>query len=254
MMDLQIFLKIAQTGIFAFLLIGCAHKVQPIETLQGETLTKLTLNSYTWHDGSTGGDYGIGVGWTIELLPAEYETVFDVVTAGHPKDTSLITIPAEYEWVKDDSANLISDPIMVNKLVTIPAEYMTVTETVVVEPEHTGYYLSDATYNADGTINTPKTVTQRVIPAKVRQEKRRVVKTPARTVEHMVPIERRAGYRRVVKTPASTKERPWFVGPYYLPKKVEAQPWRFLIKKPQDEIVHIFDDFDDLTTFVHTLK
>lgn len=251
---MRVLIKVTQPTIFALLLMGCAHSVEPSEPLQDKTITKLTPNPSSWHDGSKGGDYGIGEGWSIELLPAEYETVFDVVTLGHPTASSLISIPAEYEWVKDNRADQSDEPIMVRKLVTTPAEFMTITENIVLQPKSSGYYLTDTTYHSDGSIGTPKTVKLRVIPAEVRQVERRVMKTPARTIERMVPVERRKGYRRVVKNPAKTAERPWDVGPYYKPRKVEAQPWRFLIRKPIGEIVYVFDDFDNLTAFTDSLK
>ncbi len=247
------FIKVTQPIIFALVLIGCAHSVPATEPVQDKTITKVIPDSIPLHDGSTGGDYGIGEGWSIEILPAEFETVFDVVTLGHPADTSLIHIPAEYEWVRDESADT-DEPIMVKKLDTIPAEYMTITETIVIEPEQNGYYLTEATYTAYGNIIAPKTVKQKVIPAKVKQEERRVVKTPARTVERMVPVERRKRYRRVVKTPAHAKERRWFVGPYYSPRIVEVQPWRFLIKTPDGSVLYVIDDFDVLTSFVDRFK
>jgi len=228
---LSIFTKIAQSTVCALLLMGCSHTGQPKEAHQVKTNIAQTPDNALWHDGSRGGAYGIGKDWSIELLPPEYETIFDVVTLGHPRDNSLITIPAEYEWVKDNSAD--GEPEMALKLVVIPAEYMTVTDTIIVEPESTEYYLSDASYNTDGSINTPKTVKLRSVPAVTRERERQVVKTPARTVERMVPLETRKGFRQVVKTPSSTRERPWFVGPLYMPKVVEAQPWRFLIKHPR---------------------
>ena len=251
---LRVSIKITQPIIYALLLIGCADSIQSTEPAQDKTITKLTPNSIPWHDGSKGGDYGIGEGWSIEILPAEFETVLDAVTLGHPADTSLIHTPAEYEWIRDESEDLTGEPTMVSELITIPAKYMTITETVVVKPEHTGYYLTDATYTAYGSIITPKTVKQKVIPAEVRQEERRVMKTPERLIHRMVPLERRKGYRRVVKTPSSFNDRPWFIGPYYTPRIVETQPWRFLIKKPNDGIVHVFDDINDLTTFMDSLK
>jgi len=253
---LPIFTKIAQSTVCALLLMGCAHTGQPKEAHQVKTNSPQTPDTALWHDGSRGGAYGIGIGWSIELLAADYETVLDQFTVGSPTGgIELISIPAEYEWIKDDNEDLSGEPIMTSQLVTIPAEYMTVKETIVVKPENTDYYLTDATYNTDGSIKTPKIVKPRHRPAETRQEERRVVKVPKRTVERMLPLERRKGFRRVVKTPASTMEdTSLFFGPYYMPKVVEAQPWRFLIKHPTGGIVHVFDDFDNLTAFVEGLK
>lgn len=252
--ELRVLIKITQPTICALLLMGCAHSVEPSEPLQDKIITKVTPDSVLWHDGSKGGDYGIGEGWSIELVPAEYETVFDVITVSSPTGSELITIPAEYEWIRDDSADLSGDPIMVPKLVTIPAEYMTVTETIVVKPQQTSYYLTDAIYTPDGSIKSPKTVKPRFIPAVVRHEERQVINVPERTVERVIPLERRKGYRRVVKTPARVTSKPFYLGPYYSRRFQEAQPWRFLIKNPKGSAVHLFDDFETLATFVDDLK
>ena len=242
----------AYSTVFTLFLMGCTHTGQPQEAHQVKANSTQMPDLALWHDGFAGGDYGIGEGWSIEILQAEYETVLDTVIYGHPTDTSLIKIPAEYEWVKDDSAN--GEPETVLKLVTIPAEYMTVTQTIFVKPESIEYYLSDASYNADGSIHTPKIVNLRSVPEVTRQEERQVLKTPEHTEERMVPIETRKGFRRVVKKPVSFKERPWIVGPFYSPRLAESQPWRFLIKNPSGDIADVFYDFEALTAFVDSLE
>jgi len=253
---MTVFTKISQLMVFALSLTGCAHTVDRKAPVKEITVVKQALKPTHWHDGSKGGKYGIGDGWSIEILPAEYETIFEVGTLGHPRESRLISIPAEYMWIKDESVDTNKDPIMVSQLVTLPAQYMTVTEDIVVKPASKEYYFTDVKYNTDGSVNTPKTVKLRTNPAVIKQKNRRVVKVPARTVERMLPldIEKRNGYRRVVKTPARNVERPWFVGPYYLPKVVESQPWRFLIRKPNDGIVHVFDNFEHLTAFIDSLN
>jgi hypothetical protein len=230
--------------------------VAPEEPLQDKRIITQPSILNLWHDGSKGGTYGIGEGWSIELLPADYVTVLGEITVSPPAGgIELISIPAEYEWIKDHNEDLTGEPIMTHQLVTIPAEYETMTETVVVKPENTDYYLTDATYNTDGSINTPKIVKARHRPAETRQEERRVVKVPKRTVERMVPLERRRGYRRVVKIPARTMEdTSYFFGPLYEYRTVKAQPWRFLIKRPSGVIVHVFDSFEDLTAFIDSLN
>jgi len=249
-------MKIGQQTIFALLLIGCTHNVAPVEVLAIDPINTQTPNPYFWHDGSTGGEYGIGDGWSIELLPADYGTELQGFTVGPPAaGNPFIPIPAEYEWVKDDTEDLSGDPIMVEKLITVPAEYMTVTETIVVRPAATEYYLSEADYNADGGLNTPITVKRRNMPTQTKQVERQVVKRPERTEWRTVPLERRKGYRRVLKTAAGyTEDTSAYHGPYYLPKVIETNPWRFLIKKPNAGIVHVFDKYEDLTAFIDSFK
>lgn len=252
----QIIIKLALPTVYTLLLVGCAHGVEPIDPSQEQINIIESQVPALWHDGSIGGVFGIGEGWSIELLPVEFETVTESFTTNPPAGgIELIAIPAEYEWVEDNSEDLSRDPIMVSKLVTLPAEYETVIETIIVKPEHTTYYLTEAKYSADGSIKTPRTVKQQHMPATTRQEERRVVKLPERTVERIVPLERRKGYRRIVKTPARTMEdTSLFFGPYYTTRVAEAQPWRFLIKRPNGGIVHVFDDYEDLSTFIDSLK
>lgn len=252
---MRILIKIGQQTIFALLLVGCAHNVVPSEPSQDETISPETLDPHRWHDGSNGGEYGIGEGWKIEILPAEYETILESFMTNPPAGgIELIVIPAEYEWVKDDNEDLTGEPVMVEKLVTIPIEYEWVEQTLVTKPAGIEYYLTEATYNTDGSLSTPRLVKPESIPAKTQRKDMRVVKTPERKTWQTVPLERRLGYRLVLKTPARTEEdTSLFFGPYYQPRIAVAQPWRFLIRKPNDGIVHVFDNYEDLTAFVDSL-
>ena len=70
--------------------------------------------------------------------------------------------------------------------IEIPAEYETVTETVVVQEATTELVTIPPTFNPDGTIATPARTTERTIPSVSKTETRRRIKTPARTVERIV--------------------------------------------------------------------
>jgi len=179
---LRIFIKLAQPTLFALALMGCAHSVEPKAPNQTKIVITQKFESALWHDGTIGGIYGIGEGWSIEILRPEYE------------------------WVEDESEDLSGDPVMISTLITLPAEYEAVTDTITVEREKTEYYLTKAIYNSDGTIKTAKIVKPRIIPAVTKEETRQVVIVPERTVERTVPLERRKGYRRVVKLPDRTME------------------------------------------------
>lgn len=209
---------------------------------------------YSWHDGSEGGVYGIGEGWSIDLLPAKYENITETLKVGDPISPPLKTIPPEYEWIKEDSEDLNGEAVMTLTFVTLPAEYETVTETVIVEAAKTKYYLSDTIYNSEGRVVTPRRVKRWLIPAVTEERERRVVKTPERTVERIIPLDKRKGYRRVVKTPARTVEVKLPSISRTITSKVEAQPWRFIIKNPDGQIAHSFDDFEALTAFTDSLK
>ena len=244
---MQIFMKLIANFTLALFFMACAHA--PASENIGQAIT-----SYDWHDSSKGGIYGIGEGWSIEVLPPKYETVTETYTLIH-ENLGLVTVPAQYEWIKDDSEDLSGEPIIVSTLVTLPAEYKMVIDTYIVENEKTEYSMSDAVYNSEGVILTPRHVKQQVIPVVTGLRERQVLKTPERTVERMIPVERRKGYRYVVKIPASTIENP---APSTEEKtetrRVMSQPWTFIIKNSDGKGVHSFDNFDDLTVFTDSLK
>jgi len=210
------------------------------------------FESALWHDGTKGGIYGIGEGWSIEILRPEYEWVTETTVVHESRP--LISVPAEYEWVEDESEDLSGDPVMISTLITLPAEYEAVTDTITVEREKTEYYLTKAIYNSDGTIKTAKIVKPRIIPAVTKEETRQVVIVPERTVERTVPLERRKGYRRVVKLPARTMEDTTPFPTQTKSRKIQIRPWRFVIKNPDKQTAYIFDDFGDFTVFMDSLK
>jgi len=96
----------------------------------------------------------------------------------------LETIPAEYETV---SETVVVQGASV-EYVQLPPSYETVQETIVLQPEYVA---------ADGTK----------VPAITEEYSRRVVKTPASTVERTIPAVTKQVTRRVVKTPSRTVEK-----------------------------------------------
>jgi uncharacterized protein YggE len=112
-------------------------------------------------------------------------------------NVDLVSIPAVYETV---SETVVVQPASV-EYVTIPPTYETVTETVTTQEASTELIVIPA------TAYSPARVEERVIPAVTKQVSRRVVKTPASTVERIIPAVTKQQTRRVVKTPARVEER-----------------------------------------------
>lgn len=221
-----------------------------------ETSSTQSQTPILWHDGSKGGEYGIGEGWSIDFLPPTYETFTEKQII--QQSGELLTIPATFEWIKEDS-EVLKKPKVVTKIVTIPAQYEIITEEVMVIKASAEYYFTEAIFNLDGTLKKPRTVKQRHIPAQMKNVSRRVVKVPARTVERTVTaplkvFERRNGYVRVVKTPARTIERDIPDVFRTETKKREKHPLRFAIKNPDGDLAHIFDTFEGLTAFTESFK
>lgn len=229
---------------------------QALEVSEGHQVQKSDTQShlYKWHDGTKGGLYGIGDDWSIELSAAQYgyETQ-TYLTGEHHHHQAFKIIPAEYEWVKDDTEDLNGEIETV--LVSIPAEYMTVTETIASELAKTEYYFQDAKYDSNGSILKPKTIGFRKIPAVTKEVTRRVVKSPSKTEERLVPLERKRGFKRIVKTPYKVVAVAGAVTQYpSINVPIQIQPWKFIIKSPNGQIVHSFEDFKDLTIFIDSLK
>lgn len=111
--------------------------------------------------------------------------------------TELISVPATFETVNE---TVVVQPASV-EYVSIPPVYETVTETVVVQEASTELVVIPA------TAYSPARTTERTVPAKTSTVNRRVIRTPASTVERTVPAVTKQVARRVLKTPARTTER-----------------------------------------------
>jgi len=253
---MQIFIGLAQLAVCALLLLGCSQSVQSNETLQEKNSVTHSQTSALWHDGSTGGAYGIGEGWIIEILPAEYETFIESIILPQ-MSTELLTIPATFKWVDEDSEAFKTYQKNVIEVVTIPAKYEIITTNEEVRPARTEYYLAKPIHDSIGTVKTLGTIKERHVPPVTKDVSRRVVKVPARSEERVipnVPIVRRDGYVRIVKTPAK-------IMPRDLPDLVKTEtrkrmkfPQRFAVKRPDGEIAHVFDKYEDLTAFVNSFN
>ena len=248
-------LIVAAQPIYGFLLLtACTHNTTYSEFLQETSpAAQSSSTTTTWHDGSKGGIYGIGEGWSIELSPAEYETITETIIIHDAPRVPLFT-PAELEWVRDDTVEQSKAPILTTTLVTIPAEYETIEETVIVEPQKTEYFLTEATQGSNGEILKPRLVQHRFIPAETKQVERVVVKTPEHVIEKIEEVEQRKGYRQIVKTPAKLIEDTSPAKPKTYTGVVEKTPWQFTIKTPNGQIAHIFDDYNALKTFTDSLN
>lgn len=235
----------------SFLLIAASAAAQDNAQAPVTNKTAQALISYDWHDGSKGGVYGIGEGWSIELLAAQYG--HETQTYGSRERPVLKLIPAEYKWVKDDDKGLSDDLELETILVTIPAEYMSVTETIVLELAKTEYYFLEAKYNSFGNIVSPTTIARREIPAVTKSVTAQVTKVPATTVERRVPIKRKFGFKRVVKTPIKivAGKNKVQLPAIRIPRKIE--PARFNIKNPNGKIAYSFDNFEDFKVFERSL-
>ncbi len=247
---MRIFIKITNSIILTLLLLGCQQSDESADSLQDKISAYQSQTPAFVHDGSTGGAYGIGVLWSLEIAPPIYETYTEnsIVQEGSEE----IIISAKYKWVKEDSEVLETYPKVETKFVSIPAQFETITEVIEVKPARIEYYLTDPTYNPDGTLKTAGTVKSRDIRAVKKRVSRRVVKTPARIEER--PVARRDGYIRILKKPMTVQKRiiPGVFGT--ITKSRVKYPQRFVIKRSDGEIAHIFDTVEDFTAFTDSLK
>lgn len=158
----------------------------------------------------------------VEVIPAQYGTIEETVLVKEESE-EIRVIPARYDWVEEKvlveeaSERLITVPavygteseqLMVHPayttwkkgrgpiekidqatgeimcLVEVPAEYKTVTKTVVVQPE---------------------TTRKEVIPAKYKTVKRQVVVEPARVEKIEIPAEYSTVSKQMLVQPASER-------------------------------------------------
>lgn len=252
---MQIFIGLAQIAVCALVLMGCSQSVEFNEPLQEKNSVTQSQITALWHDGSTGGTYGIGEGWSLEILPPTYETFTEnlIVTEG----IELVTIPATFEWVKETSEILKANAKQVVEIVTIPAEYETVTAPEEVKPAQIEYYLAEPVYDSTGTLEALGGIKRRHVPAVMKNVTRRVLKVPGRSVERVipnVPLLRRDGYVRIVKTPARTLPRDVPDVTKAVTRKRVKHLQRFAVKRPNGEIAHVIDKYEDLTVFLDSLN
>ena len=226
--------------------LGCATS-DVLQSTENQVQDPLT---YAWHDGSIGGAYGIGEGWSIELLPAEYGTVTETIIKHPPVE--LVVVPAEFGWVKDDRVGFDNTPQFYTELVTIPPTFETVVQTTVLEPEKMDYHIVAPKYAADGTIETAALFVEHIIPAIISQKEIEVIKTPESVEERVVPP--REGYMRVVMKPASVKEGNPQPQHFTVTKPITVKPWTFKILNSDGMVAHSFDSFDQLTDFLESLS
>lgn len=244
---MPIFIKAIATLSLATCLMSCTH-APSVNPPQAAAL-------YDWHDGSKGGVFGIGEDWWVTLLHPEYksETVMGYFGGQTRK---LRAIPAEYEWVKDDSVGPQGEPEMTTELVETPGTHMTITEPYVLEPARTDYDLVEPVFAKDGTIETPVRVKEIHKEAIVAYRERRVVKIPAGTKERLVPVEHRPGYRRVMISPARVVEDETQPKPKAFKKtsRREVKPWRFVVTHSKSGASHSFESYDAFTDFAKSLE
>ena len=255
---LRIFIKITYSIILTLLLLGCKQGDESKDSLQDQITDSLQdqINAYQSrpnvfvHDGSTGGAYGIGEGWSVEISSPVYETYTKNIVV--QEGSEEVVSSAKYKWVKEDSEDLNIYPKVETKIVIIPPQHETVTLTIEFEPMRIEYYLSEPVYNSSGTLETAGVVKSRDIPAITKRVSRRVVKTPVRIEER--PVARRKGYVRVLKKPVTISSRT--IPAVFKPVTISRvkYPQRFVIKRPDGEIAHIFDTVEDFTAFTDNLK
>jgi len=239
----QIFEKLVATLVLPIIVMGCSHVPSSEGTRQAET-------PYTWHDGSKRGLYGIGEGWSIEILPGEYGEITELLRFPHPTGGELIPVGAVYEWVKDDGLGTFKHQTVRVEFVETPATFVTVSEAFIAFREDQ-YWLTPPLYDANGNVTLPIVVRQRLPITKTREIS--VQKTPWRIEERIVPVVPREGYKLIEVSPATVRELP-HVSERYETRQGEVIPWRFPIRNPKGEITHTFKDYGKLVAFTNSLK
>ena len=249
---LRICIRLAQPAFCAFFVLGAAYSVSAQEPPNLQKDPKAYSCCTPGHYCSSGGAYGIGKGWSIEIVPPEYGTVSETVM-----DTSrppVPAFPATYEWIEEQSEFLKDNSSLTTKSYTIiPAEYETKIVTEIIEYARTEYFLTDAKYNQDGTVKTPRVVKERRIPAITKDDMQQILKTPEQIAERISPVVRREGFVRVLKTPAQPG-RPAYPVTKTIPRTIVKQPAKFLIKSPSGGTSESFLKYENLTDFVEMCK
>lgn len=240
------FAIIVLSSIFTLLAPACTHSSQKRQVSVQEIKSSETLQSNAWHDGSTGGAYGIGEGWSYEILDAEYKDVVETRFFTPPK--KLVIIPAEYEWVKGTviGSNVIESP-RVELVVIPPGPLETISETYVKKPTKPKYSLIPPEYSSNGKlirkagISVHENVTQTAI------REHRLLTRPERISERLINFEPREGYTFLETKPAEIKKIARPQQSITVPNWEEVKPMRVVIKNPSGDIVHTFNSVDFFT-------
>lgn len=135
------------------------------------------------------------------------------------------TIPPQYDTVME---TVLVQPERI-EYVSVPPVYETVTETVVVQESTTELVVIPPTYYADGTVATPQRTVERAVPAITKQETRRVIKTPAATAERVI---------REGEPIAQQVER-----------RVETKPQRYILRDEQGQIIREFANAEEYANY-----
>ena len=237
------FIKIALTCVFAVLSSACTHSSHKTQVTVQEVNSAETLQSYPWHDGSTGGAYGIGEGWSFEILDAEYKDVVEPRFFTPPK--KLVIIPAEYEWVMGTitGPNVIESP-RIELAVIPPGPLETVRETYVKKPTKPKYSLLPPEYSADGKLVRKAAIVEHEFITQTATKEYRLLTRSERIQRKRIKFEPREGYTLLEIKPAEVKEIPRPKKDRTIPKWEEIRPMRVVIINPSGDIVQTFNNFD----------
>ena len=237
------FTKMTLICIFTLLVSACTHNSQKHQESVQESKPSETLPSYAWHDGSTGGAYGIGEGWIFEVLDAEYKDVVEPRFFTPPK--KLVIIPAEYEWVKGtvNGPNVIESP-RIELAVIPPGPLETVRETYVKKPTKPKYSLLPPEYSADGKLVRKAAIVEHEFITQTATKEYRLLTRSERIQRLHIKFEPREGYTLLETKPAEIKEIPRPQQDTTIPKWEEVQPMRVVIINPSGDTVHIFNNYD----------
>jgi len=227
--------EIALSSILVLLVSACTHSSQKPLTSAQEKNSSVTLPPYAWHDGSTGGAYGIGEGWSFEFLPAEYRDVVETIHFG-PK-TKLDIIPAEYEWVKGTvtGPNVVTSPRI--ELGIIPGAYETVGETYMTKPTKPRYSVLPPEYNTDGDLVNKAVFVAHEHVSYAATRSFRVLSFPERISERLISFESREGYTLLEISAAEVREIPRPQQSREVTNWEEIHPMQVDIKNPDGDVV-----------------
>ena len=170
------------------------------------------------------------VGAPPPAAPPQSEVQTQQLAGGYTMEIvpgEYVSIPAEYETVTETVVVQEAS----GQLITTPPEFETVTETILVMEGFTETVIIPPTYNADGTIATRVRTEERDVPPVYKTISRRRVKKPAGTEERVVPPVTKMQTRRV-KKPART-----------------VQTQKFILRKPDGSVVREFASAEEYAQY-----